>query len=157
MIVYHGSNTIVEAPDVQHSRNALDFGRGFYVTTLESQARRWCKRFARFGEAAVLNRYTLDETALDALRLLMFEGYTEAWLDFVVACRLEKEVDLWDVVAGGVANDKVFNTCELFFKGYISKEAALDRLRFEQPTNQYCFRTQRAIDLCLSFEGGTVL
>lgn len=60
-------------------------------------------------------------------------------------------------MVGGVANDKVFNTCELFFKGYISKDAALDRPRFERPTDQYCFRTQEAIDLCLSFEGSIVL
>ena len=34
MIVYHGSKEIVEEPDVKHSYRMLDFGRGFYVTTV---------------------------------------------------------------------------------------------------------------------------
>lgn len=33
MIVYHGSNVIVNAPDTSHSFRPLDFGKGFYVTT----------------------------------------------------------------------------------------------------------------------------
>ena len=52
---------------------------------------------------------------------------------------------------GGVANDKVFNTVELFFNGLISREDALGRLRYEKPNEQICFRSQRAIDACLRF------
>lgn len=29
MIVYHGSNVIVNQPDVEHSFRSLDFGKGF--------------------------------------------------------------------------------------------------------------------------------
>ena len=38
MIVYHGSSQIVEYPDVLHSYRALDFGKGFYVTSVMEQA-----------------------------------------------------------------------------------------------------------------------
>ena len=34
MKLYHSSNVIVEQPDTQHSRQYLDFGRGFYLTSL---------------------------------------------------------------------------------------------------------------------------
>ena len=34
MKVFHGSNMIVDKPDVMHSYRALDFGKGFYVTTV---------------------------------------------------------------------------------------------------------------------------
>ena len=34
MIVYHGSNVIVNDPDINHSVRPLDFGKGFYVTTV---------------------------------------------------------------------------------------------------------------------------
>ncbi|MCM1126928.1 MAG: DUF3990 domain-containing protein [Lachnospiraceae bacterium] len=30
MIVYHGSNVIVNHPDIEHSFRPLDFGKGFY-------------------------------------------------------------------------------------------------------------------------------
>lgn len=33
MIVYHGSNMVIKQPDVVYSFRALDFGKGFYVTT----------------------------------------------------------------------------------------------------------------------------
>lgn len=46
MIVYHGSTEIVEKPDVEHSYRLLDFGRGFYVTTVKEQAERWARRKA---------------------------------------------------------------------------------------------------------------
>ena len=32
MKLYHGSNVVVSVPDVNHSREKIDFGRGFYVT-----------------------------------------------------------------------------------------------------------------------------
>ena len=38
MIVYHGSTEVVKNPDVKHSYRSLDFGMGFYVTTIRRQA-----------------------------------------------------------------------------------------------------------------------
>ena len=38
MEVYHASPVKVEKPDTLHSREFLDFGKGFYVTTLREQA-----------------------------------------------------------------------------------------------------------------------
>lgn len=37
-LLYHTSNMIVSAPDVFHSREHLDFGKGFYLTPLREQA-----------------------------------------------------------------------------------------------------------------------
>ena len=44
MIVYHGSIITVDSPDVQHSYRPLDFGKGFYVTSVREQAERWARR-----------------------------------------------------------------------------------------------------------------
>lgn len=38
---------------------------------------------------------------------------------------------------GGVANDKAFNTVELYFDNLIDKKEAIHRLRFEKPNLQY--------------------
>ena len=38
MKVYHSSTITVDHPDTTHSRQYLDFGRGFYLTTLYDQA-----------------------------------------------------------------------------------------------------------------------
>ena len=46
MIVYHGSSEVVRQPDILHSYRALDFGKGFYVTSVRGQAERWARRKA---------------------------------------------------------------------------------------------------------------
>ena len=35
------STGILKNPDVVHSKKYLDFGRGFYITTFENQAKKW--------------------------------------------------------------------------------------------------------------------
>lgn len=37
MIVYHGSNVIVEHSDIKHSFRSLDFEKGFYVITIREK------------------------------------------------------------------------------------------------------------------------
>ena len=54
---------------------------------------------------------------------------------------------------GGVADDKVFNTIELYFDQLIDKTEAIKRLRYEKPNSQICFRSQLVIDRYLRFEG----
>ena len=66
-----------------------------------------------------------------------------------------KDAPDYDLVVGGVANDKVFNTVELFFDGWIDKAEAIKRLRYEKPNVQICFRTERALSL-LHFEGSEI-
>ena len=57
----------------------------------------------------------------------------------------------FDVICGGIANDRVFNTLDLYFSNQMTKEEALKRLIFEKPNQQLCFTNQRAIDCCISF------
>lgn len=44
MRLYHASTSIIEKPDVLHSRDKLDFGKGFYLTTIREQAVRYAER-----------------------------------------------------------------------------------------------------------------
>lgn len=152
MMLYHGSYLEIEKPDLLHSRSNVDFGRGFYVTPLYEQAEKWCVRFKRRGKDGIISRYEYDESKETELRILKFNDYSEAWLDFILNCRNGKDMTEYDLVVGGVANDKVFNTVELFFDGLIDKTEAIKRLRYEQPNLQLCFRTGKALKL-LCFEG----
>ena len=81
---------------------------------------------------------------------------SEEWLDFILNCRSGKDSTDYDLVVGGVANDKVFNTVELFFDGLIDKTEAINRLRYEKPNLQISFRTEKALSL-LHFEGSETL
>ena len=123
-----------------------------YVTPLYEQAAKWCGKFRRRGKEGIISRYAFDESCEENLKVLEFDSYSEEWLDFILNCRREKDTTGYDLVIGGVANDKVFNTVELFFDGLIDKTEALNRLRYEKPNLQFCFRTEKALS-CLRFEG----
>lgn len=87
MIVYHGSSMEVKNPNVSFSKQYLDFGKGFYVTTYKQQAEKWAKRKAiRQNGSAIVNVYELCDS-YSAARVLEFAGEDEQWLDFVCDCR----------------------------------------------------------------------
>ena len=157
MIVYHGSYLEVPSPDIIHSRKTVDFGQGFYVTPIYDQAKKWSEKFKRRGKQAVISRYLFDEAAYEEMKTLSFDSYSEEWLEFILNCRSGKDATDYDIIVGGAANDKVFNTIELFFDGLIDKTEAISRLRYEKPNLQICFRTQSVIDRYLKFEGSECL
>jgi hypothetical protein len=152
MIVYHGSYKEIVKPDIAHSRKNVDFGRGFYTTPLLEQAQKWCRKFKETTNSAVVSVYQFDENAYTECKVLRFDTYSEDWLDFILKCRRGEDNSDYDIVMGGVANDKVFNTVELFFDGLIDKKEAIKRLRYEKPNFQIAFRSQNAIDEYLHFE-----
>ena len=152
MIVYHGSYLEITKPDLKHSRQNVDFGRGFYTTPLYEQAEKWCGKFKRQGKNDIISCYEFDESLYDVLKVLKFDTYSEEWLDFIMNCRRGKDTTDYDIVIGGVSNDKVFNTVELFFDGLINKTKAIKRLRYEKPNLQICFRSEKALEQ-LHFEG----
>ncbi len=157
MIVYHGSFLAVPKPDVLHSRADVDFGRGFYTTPFYEQAKNWALRFKKSGETGFVTVYEFDEKALDERKALIFPDYNEAWLDFVTDCRKLKDASDYEIVQGGVANDRVFNTVELYFDGLIPKNEALKRLKYEKPNLQICFRNQEVIDRYLTYKGAEAI
>ena len=55
MRLYHTSNVEIPHPDIKFSRNHLDFGKGFYLTTLKQQAINYGQRFLRKGDNAIMN------------------------------------------------------------------------------------------------------
>lgn len=152
MKLYHGSWLEVSAPYLEHSRSDVDFGKGFYTTPLREQAVKWCGKFKRRGKQGIVTSYEFDEHTCNNLKILKFPSYSEEWLDFILNCRSKKDTSDYDIVMGGVANDKVFNTVELYFDNLIDKSEALKRLKYEKPNMQICFRTPAALSY-LHFEG----
>jgi len=70
----------------------------------------------------------------------------------VALCRKgQKPEPAYDVVSGGVANDKVFNTVDLYFAGVITKDEALGRLKYEKPNHQLCILNGQMLDRHLHF------
>lgn len=141
MIVYHGSNSIVEHPDHTKGRSDTDFGQGFYATAAEIMAQKWAAR----KSSSVINVYDIDFTGLKVKKLKL----DEEWLGFVIANRQMEEPDVfngYDVIIGATADDKMFSTIENYENGYISGKDAIKILNNMDIGIQMCFRTQKAVD-----------
>jgi len=105
--LYHGSTLSIEHPLAKVGRADLDFGRGFYLTSLRSQAERWATRvqLLRASTTAWINVYEFDmDAAIKAgFKLLRFDAYDQDWLNFIVASRNGKQPWTgYDIIEGGV-------------------------------------------------------
>lgn len=105
----------------------------------------------------MISRYPFNEKALQESSTCIFDSYNAQWLSFILACRSDQDRSNFEIVVGGVANDKGFNTVELFFDGLIDQDEAIKRLKYEKPNLQIAFRSQQSIDRYLHFEGSEQL
>ena len=153
MIVYHGSTEIIQMPDVNHSKKYLDFGKGFYLTTYEDQAKKWAiRKGMRQGKGAFVNVYDLDEN-WNNYRILSFEKEDDKWLDFVCSCRKGEMLNKdFDIIIGSVADDDVFKTVDLYFRGLWDKTRVLEELRYYKLNDQICIVNQKTLDQLLTFK-----
>ena len=154
MIVYHGTTEIVRNPDVDHSYRQLDFGKGFYVTTVREQEERWARRKADIlgKEKAVINLYQMSDD-LGGLHVKIFDEDLIEWIDFVCRCRDGVSDYLeYDLISGKVANDKVFRVVDMYHAGIWDKERALKEIKVYPSYDQMAFITQKSIDRLLTFE-----
>ena len=156
VIVYHGGCEVVEHPVCKFGRLNLDFGQGFYVTDMRKQAVDWAMQVAdRRKMTPILNRYRLNRDAiLKEVRCKVFVAYDREWLEFIVASRQGTPVAMdYDYIEGGVANDRVVDTVNLYIAGLMDLDTALKRLSEHRPNNQMCLLNQAITDKYLVFDG----
>ena len=156
MILYHGSNVIVDQPKLIRQNRYLDFGFGFYTTTNREQAVNFAQKVTdrrKMGEAT-LNIYSVNEAvAFQECKVLQFDSPDEAWLDFVAASRQGTyQGEKYDLIYGAVANDDVYRTIALYMTGVLDKEQTLSSLKIRKLFNQLVFATEKSLQY-LKFEG----
>ena len=149
MFLYHGSNIVVNKPQLVSQNRALDFGTGFYTTENKSQAFSFAGRVFRRRKDGkpVVSIYELDEiAAFAACDFLRFDYADETWLDFVSAHRNRTyKGEFYEIICGPVANDDVYVTFQLYAAGELSKEETIGRLRIKKLYNQMVFSSERAL------------
>ena len=153
LTLYHGSTDIVERPLVSIGRKDLDFGPGFYLTPLHEQASQWAKRTMTIRKAtqAIVNVY--EFTLPTDCNIKRFDAYDKEWLDFIVDSRKGKcPWEGYDIIEGGVANDRVIDAVEAYINGYADVEHTLRQLVYHKPNYQICILNQQIIDEYLQFK-----
>ena len=134
-IIYHGSNVEVSKPRILQNGFYKDFGYGFYCTNMKRQAKRWA--MTRRGKTVVnYYKYISDKNQ----KILSFPEMSDECLDFVVA----------------MADDQIWNFVEGFIAGRVSRAAFWELVKFNYPTHQIVFCTEKALKT-LVFEGSDTL
>lgn len=156
IVVYHGGTDIIENPICKFGRENLDFGQGFYITDLREQAVIWAGNMAKArNKSAILNRYKLNKSAiLDEYKYKIFKAYDKEWFEFIIGNRIGLELfKRYDYIEGGIANDRVIDTINLYIAGLIDFNFALRELSKHSPNNQMCILNQDIVNKHLIFDG----
>lgn len=145
--LYHGSLEIVTAPEIRRPNRTLDYGEGFYMTSSARQADAWVRRKLRDDiTLGYVNIYEYDENMESVFETLAFDSPDEAWLDFVMANRMDPAFShSYDIVKGPVANDRVYASFALYEAGLIDKQELINELRAYKLVNQILLHTERAL------------
>lgn len=106
--------------------------------------------------SAVLNVYQFEEN-LEGFSTRVFKEYDGDWLDYIVACRRLREHTIYDMLEGGIADDQVYTTVDLYMQGVYTKEQALGQLVYRKPNNQICITSQEWLDKNLRFVESIIL
>ena len=138
--LYHGSNVVVEKPQILVAGFYKDFGYGFHCANMEKQARKWA--LSKKGDSIVS---IYDYHPSGDMKVLSFPVMTDEWLDFVVDCRRGIKHD-YDIVEGPMADDQIWDYVEDFMEGTISREAFWVLAKFKYPTHQMVFCTQKSLE-----------
>lgn len=86
MILYHGTNVDFDVTEIKKTKKYKDFGQGFYLTDLKSQAEELAaKRALIFGGFPIVQKYEFDERLLAAsdIKFLKFDSVCAEWAEFI--------------------------------------------------------------------------
>jgi hypothetical protein len=149
IVLYHGSNVIVENPTLVKQIRTLDFGMGFYTTTNKLQAVDFSRKVRLRTKTATqfVSEYEFDIGGTEQeLSFLRFSEPNETWLDFVYQNRSGTyNGERYDVIIGPVANDDVFATLRAFEYGIFTRTQTLDALKIKRLYDQYVFASEKAL------------
>lgn len=149
MILYHGSNIVIEDIDLAKCKPYKDFGQGFYLTEIKEQAFEMAKRTAKiYGGEPVVNEFDFDESAFDRLTVKRFNEPSEEWALFVMANRSKNNIHpthSFDMVIGPVADDTIATLFRNFDDGIIDLPMLVNGLRYKKISSQYFFHSANAI------------
>ena len=161
IVLYHGSEKIVQRPDFRKSVSYNDFGAGFYATKEEEVAKEWA---CGSGEDGYVNIYSLSLDGLKVFDITKEKDSSLVWLalllnnrrvrlssvnqktarDYIVENYLP-DVSSYDVVVGVRGDDSYFAFARAFLDGDISLGQLDKLLSFDKSNLQYALVSDRAI------------
>lgn len=160
MILYHGSEKIIDVPVFGKGSTNNDYGRGFYCTESEELAKEWACSNNNNGFA---NKYEFDMDGLNVLYLNSEQYNLLNWLAVLTKHRTYWEnstvsetakkylaenfmIDTtpFDVIIGYRADDSYFTFAQDFVAGTISYRQLSDAMRLGKLGEQIVLMSEKA-------------
>lgn len=150
MKLFHGSNVEIESIDLARGRKGKDFGKGFYANPDYMQAVEFCSSVIRREGVGVptVTSFDFDESALNVLNVMRFDGYSKEWAEFILLNRnntSDVPAHDYDIVVGPIADDGVGTQIRRLSRGFITFDTFLEELKYSKVSIQYFFGTEEAI------------
>jgi hypothetical protein len=143
--LYHGSNQKFSHVDLSKSKDKRDFGKGFYLTTIQKQAEAWAKSLFNRHRDGAKYVYNFNLSISDTLKIKSFDGLSKEWLEFVILNRTKGGIQHdFDIVRGPIADDNTTRTIA-FYVDKKSVEDTLEQLKFMRPNDQVSIHTEKAL------------
>ena len=162
MILYHGSEKIIETPIYGKGNIRNDYGRGFYCTESEELAKEWACSNNKNGFA---NKYELNMEGLKVLYLNSQEYNILNWLAILTKNRTYWEnstvsevakkyiaenfminITGYDVIRGYRADDSYFSFARDFVSGAISYRQLSEAMKLGNLGEQIVLISERAFE-----------
>ena len=162
MILYHGSDKIINSPQYGFGNPYNDYGLGFYCTEDKELAKEWACPEARNG---VANKYELDMDNFKILDLQSDQYHVLNWIAILLKNRVfvkktpiakaaEKyileeflpDTEGYDIISGYRADDSYFSYAKDFLNNAISVEQLEYAMRLGELGNQIVLVSKRAVE-----------
>lgn len=160
MKLWHGSQKIIETPQLGLGKVHNDYGQGFYCTESLDLAKEWaCSR----DVDGFANRYELDMTDLNILDLVSPQYSVMHWIALLIehrsfrkdtavavgACKylhdhFLPDTDAFDVIRGWRADDSYFSYARAFVNNTITVEQLGRSMRLGNLGEQIMLKSERA-------------
>ena len=134
----HGTDHIIEVPDIHIGNPHNDYGMGFYCTRVDEMAREWaCKK----NTDGFVNSYDFDTEELKVLNLLDGTHTRDYLIDHY-------SIDLtgYDVVIGYRADDSYFQYAESFVSNTLPLRSLNKALKLGKLGEQTVVISQKGFD-----------
>ncbi len=160
MIIFHGSDHIIEKPVYNGSKRSNDYGYGFYTTESIELAKEWACADDNDGYA---NRYEFDSNGLNIMNLndskytilnwlAILTRYRSYWQNGSIAEQAKNylqehffvEPAQYDVVIGYRADDSYFSFAQDFISGTISLSKLAEAMKLGKLGEQIVLKSEKA-------------
>ena len=160
IILYHGSDHVIEKPRYNFGKKDNDFGKGFYCTREVELGKEWA---CLSGESGIVNVYTLNIENLKILRLNAVNFSILHWLTLLTQSRevdnienlealefLNKnfsiDISKYDLIVGYRADDSYFSFARDFINDGITLQTLYQAMTLGKLGTQYVLKSKKAFD-----------